>query len=139
MKKLIISLLVLLLLCGCSSSKEEDIEPSIDIKEGSYYDSVSQRATLTVSKTDEGYYLVVSWAQSSSQTNTWAMECKVDENKLVYQGETTAVYTYDDDGNEMVADGATNCAGYFEIEDSKILWTGACEEYLKACVFEIAE
>lgn len=103
---------------------------------GDYADSVSKRATANVDFDGEYFIVNVSWSSSASETKTWTMNCTLDGDKLTYLGENTAVYTYDEDGNEMVADGAVNVAGYFEIIDEKLYWTGASDEACRACIFE---
>lgn len=136
MKKIFNILLALLLglsLYSCSiNDKEEDFA-------GEYMDSVSQRATMTITKNDEGYEIIVRWANSASEETVWEMSPVVfEDDKLNYKGENITMYKYDDDGKELIVDGATaaNNVGYFEIKEGKLYWTGAAQDICKSCIFE---
>lgn len=109
----------------------------VDPFEGEYTDNVSQRATAIVKKDGDIYHVTVSWSSSASKTTVWSMECKKEDNKLTYAGENFATYEYNDEGEETICgDGASNNIGWFDINEGKLAWTGANEEYCRACVFE---
>lgn len=114
---------------------ENNIKGMFDIT-GEYQDEYSQRATMSVTEDNGTYYFTVYWSNSSNETIVYSMEGTREDEDIKYEGENIAVYTYDDEGNEMVADGtASNNIGWFEIVDGKLAWTGASKEENKNCVF----
>lgn len=99
--------------------------------QGSYQDSVSQRAMADVVETSEGYNIVVSWSSSATEYTTWTMDAQLNGDKLEYKGELIEKHNGDD-----VETTASNNVGYFEIVDGKLCWTGAALEECQTCVFE---
>ena len=126
--------------CTICNEIEFDIKgiypPTEDELVGEYADSYSQRATATITKEDDGLYIVVSWSSSANVTDSWTMFGTLDGYRISYAGEGLHHVEYDEDGNELVADGATNNVGYFDYEDGKLYWTGAGDENNRNCVFE---
>ncbi|MDO4940109.1 MAG: hypothetical protein Q4E33_00270 [Erysipelotrichaceae bacterium] len=110
-------------------SGEED-DPIV----GSYQDSVSQRANAQVVKNGDVYEITVDWSSSAEEYTEWKMEATLNGEKLEYKGETIDSYK----GEEVIST-ASNNAGYFDIIDGKLYWTGAAMEDCQACIFEKAE
>lgn len=105
---------------------------------GDYYDTVSQRATLSVERIGDEYTLVVNWASSASENTCWTMHATKTDDKLNYAGESIVHYLYDEQGNEQSVDEtASNNLGYFTIqENGELHWTSASEENLETCQFQ---
>lgn len=104
---------------------------------GSYVDSVSQRATMNILKFDDLYDITVIWPDSASKETQWYISASLKDGKLVYGGEQIMIYEFDENGNEEFIDSKeSNYAGYFEIKDEKIYWTGAEQDQCKECIFE---
>ena len=111
--------------------------------EGSYADTVSQRAMAEVTANGgEGVTIVVKWGSSASETDQWKMEARLTEDGLLsYPGEERSVFVTEADGtvNQMMADAAM-VPGWFAVsEDGHLEWTGANDEQCKTCVFEKVE
>ena len=100
---------------------------------GSYQDSYSQRATAEISLDDVNKLKIeISWADSAEKTEEWTVLATKEGNKLVYDADSiwhNITYT---ENFETVDDTA---AGYFEITDDGICWTGSGNEATSNCVF----
>ena len=105
---------------------------------GEYQDSVSQRATAIVERFGDTYNIVVEWPSSSNELTSWYMyEAVLNDGKLEYQKEEMYHSIFDENGDTVSSDEKVNTTpGYFTIEDNKLYWTKASEEYLQECVFE---
>lgn len=104
---------------------------------GSYADSVSQRATMEITKYEDLYDITVIWADSASKETQWYLSASFKDGKLSYGGEQILIYEFDENGNSNFIDSKeSNYAGYFEVKDGKIYWTGAEQEQCKECIFE---
>ena len=104
---------------------------------GSYADSVSQRATMNILKFDNLYDITVIWPDSASKETQWYISASYKDGKLAYGGEQLSIYEYDEEGNMNFIDSKeSNYAGYFEVKDGKIYWTGAEQDQCKECIFE---
>lgn len=101
---------------------------------GSYQDSVSQRASAQVAKNGDVYEITVTWSSSAEEYTEWKMEATLNGDKLEYKGENIENHK-----GEEVESTAANNAGYFDIIDGKLYWTGAAQEECRACIFEKAE
>lgn len=123
------------MLAGCGSQGSQDIT-------GNYQDSVSQRATMTINEGEDGTYDVcVMWSSSATEETEWNMNCKLEEGKLSYEDSDKIFRVYEDDDpesfeeTELLGEGA----GYFEITDGKLCWTGAVDKECKDCQFELVK
>lgn len=104
---------------------------------GEYADSVSQRATMTISKYDDMYEVIVQWANDATSTKEWVMAAKFEDGKLTYEGEDSGVYVTDANGEVNYTNQTTsNNVGSFELKEGKLYWTGAAEDSCKSCIFE---
>lgn len=104
---------------------------------GEYQDYYSERATATVSKDDDGYLIVVHWANDSSSYREYTMHATRQLSRLVYTGENIKDVKVDENGNEeIVNETAANNLGYFIASDFELDWNGAAEENCRLCCFE---
>ena len=107
--------------------------------EGSYADTVSQRALAEVTANgSEGVTIVVHWASSAYEYDQWTIDVRLTEDGLLsYQEENHSHFTAAADCSlfEEVQDIAA-VAGWFEYVDGQLLWTGANDEQCRACAFE---
>ena len=134
MKKLLVILLGLLLLCGCSDNSAYV---------GEYYDTYSQRATMKVESNGSKLNVTVHWPDSYISYVEWTMTCKVKDNKLVYDEYKKTYAEIDEDsiqedGSYKIKDDCpfdVGGQGYFEIVDGSLCWTGSDNEYEQECVF----
>ena len=108
---------------------------------GSYYDTVSQKASLLIEDNFDGtVQMTVIWSSSVSQITRWEMTAKMNgAHQLVYENGKATDILYADDGTEMDMVLSENEAGYFTAnQDGTILWDGAADENCAQCVFEPA-
>ena len=104
---------------------------------GNYADSVSQRATMEISKFDNQYEIIVQWGNDATSFKEWVMSGTFEKDKLTYKGESIATYVTDSNGDVNVIDQTeSNNVGQFEIKEGRLYWTGAAEEMCKTCIFE---
>ena len=105
---------------------------------GDYQDSISERATATVERFGDTYNIVVDWSTSANELTCWYMyDAVLNDGKLEYKEEQMYHNVYDENGETISSDEKVNTTpGYFTIEDNKLYWTKASEEYLQECVFE---
>ena len=105
---------------------------------GDYEDTVSQRASACVERFGDVYNVSVNWSDSGFEFYCWTMyDAVLEDGRLDYQGEEIGHYVYDEEGNEVSSEvNATNNAGWFEIKDGLLYWTGASDENCRTCVFE---
>ena len=106
---------------------------------GSYYDSVSQKASLLIEDNFDGsVQMTVIWSSSASQLTRWEMTARMNgAHQLAYENGKATDILYSDDGTEMDMVLSENEAGYFTVnQDGTILWDGAADENCAQCVFE---
>lgn len=131
MKKLLSVLLVVLLtlaLVGCS--KKYTAKSLV----GAYEDSTSQRAVAAVEVVDENTVNIdISWGSSASEHDEWIIKAKIDGDKLNYE---VSDFTHFRVEGETTTEVEGEPAGYFEIKDGKLAWTGSGVENTSNCVFE---
>lgn len=130
---LVLCAVMVFCMAACGNKNDEVYDSLV----GEYVDSYSGRAMATVEKDDKGLVISVSWGSSATETTQWVMHAKLskDGTKLEYDDETCNNLVYEDAGvkNIIVYEGKS---GSFEIQDSKLAWTGANDENCKPCVFE---
>ena len=128
---------------ACGNNKAHDeIMAKRDALVGEYLDAVSQRAMLYASKdekADDGLVIVVSWANSASETVRWTMHAVLGEKgeKLSYTDGICETLTYDSNGNETSEITDDRMDGYFDVSEGRLLWTGAADEQCRLCEFEL--
>lgn len=104
---------------------------------GNYYDLTSKRASLTAETNDGSALMIeVDWSSSAEESNRWIMTARLDEEgKLVY--DDLAKMKWNGKEFEVIE---KNIDGYFEIDgEGRLLWTGAKEESLRECIFEMSK
>lgn len=107
--------------------------------EGEYQDSVSQKATATVTASgSNGAVIKVSWANSAFEATEWTMTAKLYEDGLLSYDDCTCIKTtYADDGTPSEEVEYTGGEGFFTPQDDgSLLWNGAADEQCASCVFE---
>ena len=108
---------------------------------GQYYDTVSQRATMTAEADGaNGVKLTVDWSSSASELTEWTMTARLYEDGLLsYNDCAVSNITTAEDGTETVDIVSTDGAGWFTFDGDKLCWTGAADENCVNCVFEKAQ
>ena len=108
---------------------------------GQYYDSYSQRATMTVEADGaNGVKLIVDWSSSASELTEWTMTARLTEDGLLsYNDCACSNITTAADGAETVDIVSTDGEGWFTFDGDKLCWTGAADENCVNCVFEKAQ
>lgn len=116
--------------CATSPAMEtklEEVQEEEDLS-GNYQDSVSQRATMDVTKNEDGtYHIFVSWSSSAFEGMTWEMNAEKVGDTLTYQDCVTKM---NDEVQEEIQKGS------FDIKDGKLEWTGSHDPSCQNCVFE---
>ncbi len=105
---------LIMLFCSCGAKKAENVPESNEDTQntsgspdffGLWMDSVSQRAAMTIFKTEkgDGYEIYISWAGSSSDASEWTMNAVFDSDKniLKYDDCLNKEVTYDENGNNI--------------------------------------
>ena len=107
---------------------------------GQYYDSYSQRATMTAEADGaNGVKITVDWSSSASELTEWTMTARLYEDGLLsYYDCTMSNITTAADGTETVDIVSTDGEGWFTFDGDKLCWTGAADENCVNCVFEKA-
>ena len=108
---------------------------------GQYYDSYSQRATMTAEADGaNGVKITVDWSSSASELTEWTMTARLYEDGLLsYYDCAVSNITTAEDGTETVDIVSTDGEGWFTFDGDKLCWTGAADESCVNCVFEKAE
>ena len=107
--------------------------------EGSYYDRYSSRATAQVTLMDDNELVVdITWSNSANEYEEWIMFVKYDGIKLNYDEAIHTTVTHTRDG-EVTTPNDDYGAGYFEVIDGMLYWTGSGNELTDKCVFEKAD
>ena len=131
MKKLLsvlLSVLMVFALAGCSK------KVTVDSLLGSYQDSVSQRATAEVGKVDDNTVEIeIHWSSSAENSDEWIIKAKIDGKKLTYDENDFTHFSITGETSTIVEN---EPAGYFEVKDGKLAWTGSGVDATATCVFE---
>ncbi len=108
---------------------------------GQYYDSYSQRATMTAEADGaNGVKLTVGWSSSASELTEWTMTARLYEDGLLsYNDCACSNIVTAADGTETVTIVSTDGEGWFTFDGDKLCWTGAADENCVNCVFEKAQ
>ena len=91
---------------------------------GSWDDEVSKRATMDVTKNDDGSYdILVHWGGSATEAAIWTIHGEYDpvSGMLAYEDGIYSVHTFDDNGKETVS-GEEKTKGAFMKEGDKLRW-----------------
>lgn len=103
---------------------------------GNYQDSTSQRASATVNIIDvDKIFIDVTWSSSATESDGWSITAKVDDGIASYD-EIQHIRSSEVDGEEKIDELNDYEAGYFEIQEGKLLWTGSGNPQTYECVFE---
>ncbi len=108
---------------------------------GSYSDTYSQRAMMTITEGENGIEIEVDWSSSWCEYSRWTMTATYDASskRFVYTNEKREDIASDD------AEGGAKCdvvyegqSGYFEWSDRNktLAWTGAYDADCRECVFK---
>ena len=106
--------------------------------EGSYFDSSSPRFQAEVSVVDDNIIIDVIRANSTKEYEEWVMFVRYEGDRLVYDEVLHTTIT-SSKGEEQTVQEYDYGAGYFEIVDSDLYWTGSGNERTDKCVFEKSE
>ncbi len=120
----------------------EVVKENIDITAlgGEYFDTVSQRAVMTVAvENKNSAKAIVKWSSSDAESSEWTMTLKADGNKLIYNDGVEKTVTYNKNlvAREKIV--KENVKGYFTYNDGLLYWDGAANEVCRDCVFEKSE
>lgn len=91
---------------------------------GSWDDEVSQRASMDVTRRDDGSYdIYVHWGISANETAIWEIHGTYDEvsGMLSYENGAYSIHTWDDNDEETVS-GEETTKGAFMKEGDKLRW-----------------
>ena len=91
---------------------------------GSWDDEVSKRASMDVTKNEDGSYnILVHWGGSATETAIWSIhgEYNPTSGMLSYEDGVYSIHTFDDKGNETVS-GEEKTKGAFMKEGDKLRW-----------------
>ena len=124
-----------------SGMSEAEYEACYADLAGQYYDSYSQRATMTVEADGaNGVKITVDWSSSASELTEWTMTARLYEDGLLsYNDCTCSNIVTAADGAETVDIVSTDGEGWFTFDGDKLCWTGAADENCVNCVFEKAQ
>lgn len=115
---------------------------NLDELEGVYDDVVSQRASAEVKRNDDGtYYIQIFWGSSAFESYIWSMNASYEasSNRLVYNDCKEIIQTYSEDDGTSSEEVYANGEGFFEIDGTKLKWTGAADKDCQDCIFEKGE
>lgn len=113
------------------ASTKEEVKQYI----GYYEDCVSMRAGAVVRLNNVNTLLIdIIWSSSADEYDEWVTEGKIKNNKIEYKN---IAHTKNKINGEEVEILSTEegQAGYFEIIDNKICWTGSGNEQTSICEF----
>lgn len=91
---------------------------------GSWDDEISQRATMDVSKNEDGSYnLYIHWGASAFETAIWEIHGTYDKasGMLSYEDGAFSIHSWDDQDNESVS-GQETTRGSLMKEGEKLRW-----------------
>lgn len=104
---------------------------------GTYQDSTSQRASMNISLSEVNQLLIdITWSSSATEYDEWIMNARVNDSKAVYDSVAHYLVVTLEDGTLDSQTLGDYQAGYFEIKDGKLLWSGSGDELTSSCVFE---
>lgn len=101
----------------------EDFVGDMDLS-GSWDDEISKRASMDVTKNEDGSYdITVHWGGSATETAIWTIHGEFDpvSGMLSYEGGNYSIHTVDDKGNETIS-GEEKTSGAFMKEGDKLRW-----------------
>lgn len=101
----------------------EDFVGDMDLS-GSWDDEVSKRASMDVTKNEDGSYdITVHWGGSATETAIWTIHGEYDpvSGMLSYEDGNYSIHTVDDKGNETIS-GEEKTSGAFMKEGDKLRW-----------------
>ena len=118
---------------------EEPVKMDYSGFTGVYDDEYSLRAMMEATVEGDGLFLTISWSESAFAYYRWEMHAVAEGNRLVYSDCVSEYFASDDspDGPEHTVL-YTGGAGYFEVENGKLKWTGAEDQDCRECVFSKA-
>lgn len=105
---------------------------------GDWQDSVSQRATMTITASPDGQTadVTVIWSDSADETNQWTMTVRQEGDRLIYDSCEETETEFNSDGSVHEEDRSVEGGGFFEIGSSgEINWTGAGDDDCRICSF----
>lgn len=112
-------------------------DPEVVKLAGSYQDSYTKRANAQVKLYDkDAPEITIEWASSVTQNDTWVIKTVKDGAKLSYKAEDMKHLRTQGENQEELNDCT---AGYFEITDAGICWTGSGSDSTSGCVFVKAQ
>lgn len=111
--------------------------PEVTKLAGQYQDSYTKRATAEVKLYDkDAVEITIKWASSASQEDVWSIKAVKDGDRLTYTADSIAHTRTEEDNQTELKDFG---AGYFEITEAGICWTGSGVESTEKCVFETVQ
>ncbi|MBR1567970.1 MAG: hypothetical protein IJ648_03325 [Lachnospiraceae bacterium] len=102
---------------------QESAVEDVDLS-GSWQDEISQRASMDVTKNDDGSYdILVHWGGSAFETAIWEIHGTYDgaAGELLYNDGKYSIHTFDEDGTETISSEETTNGGFI-MEDGKLRW-----------------
>lgn len=102
---------------------QESTVEDVDLS-GSWQDEISQRASMDVTKNDDGSYdILVHWGGSAFETAIWEIHGTYDvaAGELLYADGKYSIHTFEEDGTETISSEETTNGGFI-MEDGKLRW-----------------
>ena len=102
---------------------QESAVEDVDLS-GSWQDEISQRASMDVTKNDDGSYdILVHWGGSAFETAIWEIHGTYDvaAGELLYADGKYSIHTFEEDGTETISSEETTNGGFI-MEDGKLRW-----------------
>lgn len=117
-----------------------DEEAQIFAFNGAWFDTVSERCNMEIHMDDEFYYVIsIDWGSSAWDNTHWEFKGDYDasQNGIVYNNGCRYEEYYPEDGGdvqrtEVYSDGE----GLIYMQDGKLYWKDAKEDFGADCVFE---
>ena len=103
---------------ACNASEKETVDYS-----GEYVETVGQRASITVTKKDDGYDVWVRWPNSAEEVYNWNFSGTFDDDGVMnYTGCEKTIITFDENGNDISNTEYTDGTGKLIYKDNILTW-----------------
>jgi len=124
LKKAILVILMLTMVCACTKQETPKEETSAPIPEeilGNYYDEIAGRGMLTLDKNGD---ITIMWSSSAFETVRWEIHAEYDpENKVLnYKDGVKKILTFGEDNSTEEKEVYTDGSGAFTVEENGLIW-----------------
>ena len=133
--------------CGASDKDSNDgssqsVSDTAGKKEvdysGEYVETVAQRASVSVTKGENGYDIWIRWPNSVDEAVNWTFSGTFDENGVLsYSGCEKSVVKFDENGNDTLTTEYTDGTGKLMFADNALTWQDDKENAGNEAVFAL--